>query len=231
MWRGDGIAKEFFFSTVRTIIQISLLGYALSWIFQHPSLILIFLVSSFMTINSALHSRGRIKKKYRGIFLDNLFATVMIIWPLSFVGSHLLSNDPWWKPDLFLPLIGMLLGNVMNGFSLGIDQFTHEVHTKKEEILSVIALGASTEEGTHDLFKRSIRVGLTPMMNSMASMGLVSIPGMMTGQILGGQDPKEAAVIQIMMMIFISVGVYLGSMTGIRLARRKLFDPRGIPCF
>ncbi|HXH74738.1 MAG TPA: ABC transporter permease [Bacteriovoracaceae bacterium] len=231
LWRKDGIARELFIATARTVLQILLLGYALTWIFKHPSLLLVLLVSTFMTISSALHSRTRIKTKYKGIFLDNLFATTLTIWPLALVGSLLIGTDPWWKPELFLPLIGMLLGNVLNGISLGIDQFTHEVHTRKEEILSMLALGASTSEATDGFFRRCIRVALTPMLNAMASMGLVSIPGMMTGQILGGQDPGEAAVIQILFMIFISVGVYLGSMTGIRLARNKLFNPKGIPCF
>lgn len=216
---------------MRTVIQVLFLGYALTWVFQNPSLLLILLISTFMTVNSALHSKGRVKSKYKGIFLDNLFSTTLTIWPLAFLGSQLLNSDPWWKPEHFLPLMGMLLGNVMNGISLGVDQFTHEVHSKKEEILSTIALGASTREATDSLFKRCIRVALTPMLNSMASMGLVSIPGMMTGQILGGQDPSEAAVIQILIMIFISAGVYFGTMTGIRLARKKLFDHWGIPCF
>lgn len=216
---------------MRTIIQVLFLGYALTWVFNHPSLLLTFLISIFMTVNSSLHSKGRVKNKYKGIFLDNLFATTLTIWPLAVLSSGLINSTLWWRPEHFLPLMGMLLGNVMNGISLGVDQFTHEVHSKKEEILSTIALGATTKEATNILFRRCIRVALTPMLNSMASMGLVSIPGMMTGQILGGQDPSEAAVIQILIMIFISAGVYFGTLAGIRLARNKLFDTWGIPCF
>jgi putative ABC transport system permease protein len=69
------------------------------------------------------------------------------------------------------------------------------------------------------------------MINAMSSMGLVSIPGMMTGQILGGQGPQEAAIIQIIMMILIATGVYLGVLAGLGLARFRLYDKRGIACF
>ncbi len=183
-----------------------------------------------MTLNSALHSKTRIKNIYKGIFLDNLVATALTIWPLAIVCSLLLESDQWWKPEHFLPIIGMLLGNVLNGISLGIDQFTHELKSKKEEIISLIALGASTSEATKNTFLRSLKVGLSPILNSMTSMGLVSIPGMMTGQILGGQNPSQAATVQIIIMIFISIGAYLGSMMGIELARKRLFNKWGICC-
>lgn len=231
LWRSQDVAKDLFFSSVRMALQIALLGFALKWIFAHPSLLMTLLLSVFMTVNAAIHSQSRLKHKYPKLILDSMFATVIAIWPLAYVGSLLLHVDPWWKPDLFLPLIGMLLGNVLNGISLGMDNFTHELNIQKDEVLSVIALGATTDEATNSFFKRSLKVALTPMINAMSSMGLVSIPGMMTGQILGGQAPEEAAIIQIIMMLLIAAGVYFGAMSGLMLARRRLFDERGLPCF
>lgn len=225
------IEKELFIAAIRSFLQISFLGMALKWIFSNPSIWISLIIATFMTISSALHSRGRVKSKYPGLLLDSLFSTALSIWPLALLGSFLLKSNPWWQADLFLPLIGMLLGNAMNGISLGMDQFTHEVKVQKDEILSYISLGATVPEATEKLLKRCLRVSLTPMMNAMATMGLVSIPGMMTGQILGGQPPEEAAIIQIIMMLLIASGVYFGTLIGLHKARRRLFDDRGIPCF
>jgi putative ABC transport system permease protein len=231
LWQKQGITKELGIATIRSVLQISFLGFALKWIFAHPSLLITVAVGSFMTVNSALNSRGRVKAKYPGLLLDSLFTTALSIWPLAFIGSYLLKADPWWQAELFLPLLGMLLGNVLNGISLGVDSFTYEVRAHRDEILSLIALGATTHEATSNLFKRCIRTALTPMLNAMASMGLVSIPGMMTGQILAGQPPQEAAVVQIIMVLLLATGVYFGSMSGLYRARSRLFNSQGLPCF
>lgn len=229
--RRDAMGKEILISTIRTILQVLLLGYVLTWIFKHPTLPVIFFFSALMTINSAIHSRSRVKRKYKGLLLDSLLANALTIWPLAVIGSLIMNQEPWWRPDLFLPLLGMLLGNVLNGISLGVDQFTHEVHSKKEEVLSDLAIGASPTEATGSAYRRSLRLAMTPVLNAMASMGVVSIPGTMLGQILGGQPPQEAALVQIMIMIFVCVGVYAGAIFGICLSRRRLFDERGLPCF
>lgn len=225
-----GVEKDLFIAGLRTVLQVLFLGFALKWIFAHPSLLVSVLVGLFMTVNSAINSRSRIKNKYPKLMMDSLFATVISIWPLTLVGSYLLKAEPWWQADLFLPLLGMLLGNVLSGISLGIDNFTHEVKTGKEELMTLTALGASTEEATSSLFKRSVRIGLTPLINAMTSMGLVSIPGMMTGQIIGGQAPEEAAIVQVITILLMAPGVYLGVITGLKLATRRLFDERGLPC-
>jgi putative ABC transport system permease protein len=231
LWRRDDVEKDLSISAARTVVQISLLGIVLKWIFAHPSLWLTGVLAAFMTINSAIHSQSRVKSKYPKLLLDSLTATAISIWPLGLLGSFLLKANPWWRPELFLPLLGMLLGNVLNGISLGVDQFTSDLKTQRDETTSVIALGATVKEATDTVFKKSIRTALTPMINAMSSMGLVSIPGMMTGQILGGQGPQEAAIIQIIMMILIAAGVYFGVLAGLSLARNRLYDERGLPCF
>lgn len=229
--KGHGQEKDLLIGSVRAIFQLFVLGYALTWIFAHNTLIICVLISSLMTMNSAIHSRSRVKSRYKGLLLDNLFATIMAIWPLAFLGSLLLGHTPWWSVEGFLPLVGMLLGNSVNGISMGIDHFTHGIREKREEVLEWLSLGATHIEATSDIFRRSTRIALTPIMNSMATMGIVSIPGAMTGQILGGSTPLEAAYTQIIIVLLISVGVYLGVIVGLFLARKRLFNERGQPCF
>lgn len=229
-YRKHEVSKDLIVSSFRCIVQLAFLGYALKWIFSHPSVWISLAVACFMTVNAAYYSQKRVKSKYSKLFLDSLFSTTLSIWPVALLGSLLIDADPWWSAERYLPLLGLLLGNTLNGISLGIENFTHEVKHQSEELLSTIALGASTEEATRSLFKRSLRTSMTPMINVMLSMGLVSIPGMMSGQILAGQIPEQAALVQILFILLMTVGVYLGAILGLNLARRRLFDERGIPC-
>jgi putative ABC transport system permease protein len=92
-------------------------------------------------------------------------------------------------------------------------------------------LGATKHEATRYIRNKAIKIAMTPSLNSMASMGLVSIPGMMTGQILAGNTPEEAAFTQIILMLLITVGTYSGTYIALNLARSRKFTQDGIPCF
>jgi putative ABC transport system permease protein len=229
--KGHGQEKDLLLSSFRAVIQLTLLGYALTWIFAHNTLIICLGISLLMTMSSAIHSRSRIKSRYKGLLLDNLFATVLSIWPMAILGSVLIGARPWWSVEQFLPFLGILLGNSMNGISMGIDHFTHGIREKREEVYEWLAMGASKNEATLDIFKRSVRIALTPIMNSMITMGVVSIPGAMTGQIIGGSSPMEAAIVQMIIVLLIGVAVYTGVVTGLVMARKRLFNERGQPCF
>ncbi len=230
-WKGHGPEKDLLVNSFRSILQLTFLGFALTWIFAHNSVSICIAVAMIMTVNSAINSRSRVKSKYKGLFLDNLAATVLSIWPLAFVGTYLIEGSPWWSVELFLPLIGMLLGNTMNGISMGVDHFTHGIREKKEEVLEWLALGGTKIESTRDIFRRSVRIALTPILNSMLTMGIVSIPGGMTGQILGGNSPLKAAFFQIIIVLLVACAAYSGSVMGLVLARKRLFNNREQPCF
>ncbi len=229
--KGHGQEKDLLISSFRAVIQLTVLGYALTWIFAHNTLIICLAVAAFMTMSSAIHSRSRVKCRYKGLLLDNLFATVLSIWPMAIVGTFMMGSSPWWSVETFLPFIGILLGNSVNGISMGIDHFTHGIQEKREEVLEWLAMGASKNEATIDIFRRSVRMALTPIMNSMVTMGIVSIPGAMTGQILGGSSPMEASITQMIIVLLICTAVYTGVVTGLVLARKRLFNHRGQPCF
>jgi putative ABC transport system permease protein len=125
----------------------------------------------------------------------------------------------------------MLLGNTLNGISVGLDFFGTELKMKREEVMSLLALGATKYEATKIIRNRALRIAMTPMLNSMASMGMVSIPGMMTGQILAGAVPAEAAITQIILVLLITVGTYSGTYLALNFARSRKFNQEGIPCF
>ncbi|MGE3610154.1 MAG: iron export ABC transporter permease subunit FetB [Bacteriovoracaceae bacterium] len=231
-WKQDHhLEKDFLIGALRNILQLLLLGFILNWIFKNSSLSLSLVIAFIMTFNSAIHSSQRIKSKYPKIMLNNFVATSLAIWPIAFLSTQILGEGVWWRPETFLPILGMLLGSTLNGMSLGIEHFCHEVREKKEDVLTLLALGATAQESTKELMKRSLKIAMTPNLNAMLSMGLVSIPGMMTGQILGGSDPTEAAIYQIVMMLLIVASCYLSSYLGLLFSQRKLFNSLGQPCF
>ncbi len=229
--KNQNLEKDFLIGAVRVFVQLILLGYVLTWIFKHDTLPVIFIVSFIMTMNSAIHSRSRVEVKYKALLLDNLLATAIAIWPLAVIGTALQNGSFTFKAEVFLPMMGVMLGNTLNGISVGVDFFGTELKSKKDEVISLLALGATPKEATWHINLRSLKLAMTPTLNSMASMGIVSIPGMMTGQILGGNSPTEAAITQVIIMFLIMTGTYFATFLALTFTRKHKFNEVGIPCF
>jgi putative ABC transport system permease protein len=130
---------------------------------------------------------------------------------------------PWYTAKIAIPIAGMILGNAVNGIALSLDRLYAEVRAKNREVEAMLCLGATPWEAVRDCVREALRAGMTPTINSLMVVGLVSIPGMMTGQILGGVDPAEAARYQIVVMLMIAAAVAIGSMILLALAFRRLF--------
>ena len=122
-----------------------------------------------------------------------------------------------------IPIAGMVLGNSMNGIALALDRLFAETRSRAGEIEGLLALGASPWEAVRDPLRASLRAGLTPILNSLKAVGLVFIPGMMTGQILGGADPLTAVRYQIVVMLMIAAAVALGGLILVGLYYKRLF--------
>lgn len=229
--RKENLEKDFVVGALRTILQLVVLGLILDWIFKNSSISIVIGISLIMTLNAALQATSRVEVRYKGIYLDHFISILLAIWPLAFLGSSLMKSNPVWRAEIYLPLLGMLLGNTLNGISIGINFFGVELKTKRDEVFSLLALGATPKEATTHIRLRSIKLAMTPILNSMVSMGFVSIPGMMTGQILAGNSPMEAALIQIVIVLLITVSCYVGISLALTFSRRKKFSHEGVPCF
>jgi len=225
-----GLEKHFFKASFRVTLQLLILGFLLNWIFSITNPILIVMILLVMMINASYHIKKRVTQGYRFAFLDHLISVLLSILPISFVGAFVLHIEPWWNPSFFLPLVGMIIGNALSGVSTGVQTYLLDVHEKKEEVLNWIAYGASVKEASQSIRKRSILLAMNPTLNSMYSMGIVSIPGMMAGQMIGNQAPHDAAVIQIVVMILIFSGTFFGSLIGLILAEKKIFNQEGTLC-
>ena len=142
----------------------------------------------------------------------------------------ILGEDPWYTPQYAIPLLGMLLGNTMNGIAIAMDRLTHTAWEQRGIIEARLMLGERWDEAISEYRRQAIRSGLIPIINAMAAAGIVSLPGMMTGQILAGAPPVEAVKYQILIMFLITTGTGLGTLAAVSIGARHLFDERQRLC-
>ena len=137
----------------------------------------------------------------------------------------------WYEPQYTIPLLGMVLGNILNGVSLSMDRFMEGIVRERPLIEADLALGATRWEAAHQLVTDALRTGMIPTVNSMMVMGIVSLPGMMTGQLLAGAAPVAAVRYQIVIMFMIAAATAPGALGVVLLAFRALFNHRHQLCF
>ena len=221
------LEKSLIIASLRSVIQLSLIGLILGWIFAQNQAAPIIALLCIMTLIAATAARNRISKRYPGLLLDNLIALGTSCWLVTLITVLIILRlTPWYQPHYIIPLLGLILGNALTGISLASERFIDALHDKRERINASLALGATPHEACREFARSAVRMGMMPTINSMSVVGLVSLPGMMTGQILGGADPTQAVRYQILVMFMIAAGSALGCMIVVLRIRRRFFDSR-----
>jgi putative ABC transport system permease protein len=224
-----GIGGRLLWSAARTVIQLSLIGFVLKALFAGSSAGWVLLMSLVMLLAAGREVLSRQKNPLRGgwgygaglsaMFISSFAVTVLAL--LTVVGP-----EPWYAPRYAIPLLGMMLGNTMNGLSLSLNHLTLNIRQNRAVIETRLALGQTKSEAIQDIRRESVRTGLIPIINSMAAAGVVSLPGMMTGQILAGNAPLDAVKYQILIMFLIAGGTGFGTLAAVWLTSHRLFDSR-----
>ncbi|HIG10996.1 MAG: iron export ABC transporter permease subunit FetB [bacterium] len=228
VWLGLGLGSRLLWAGVRTVVQLSLLGVVLVFVFDAQEPLLVVGIGSLMLLMAAREAVRRAGRRYRGVY-GHAFLSLMLASGVSILLATLvvLRPDPWWQPRYLIPLLGMVLGNGLTGISLGLDRCLLKFDEGRGEVEVWLAAGATPWEAARPTASEAIRAGLIPILNAMSVVGLVTIPGMMTGQILGGSDPSLAARYQILVM-FLIAGVTAAGTTGcVLFAVRSAFDEGG----
>jgi putative ABC transport system permease protein len=135
----------------------------------------------------------------------------------------LLQIKPWYEPHYLIPLAGMVIGNSMNGSTLAIERIDSEIQLRKMEIEAYLALGATARQAAGNCLKAAMKAALIPTINSMMVVGIVALPGMMTGQILSGTSPIIAVKYQIIIMYMIALSVAISSFILVNLRFNRYF--------
>lgn len=221
-----GLGKDIAIGTVRAFAQLFLMGWVLGWVFQADSPWLVMGLFLVMAGAAAHTARGRVKEKYVHFAwpMYGGMAAVYLLVTVTVTGA-IVAAKPWWTPQYFLPIGGMVLGNSMNSVAVALDRLFSDMRARAAEIEMRLCLGADAAEASADVVRAAVRAGMIPAVNSMMAVGLVSLPGMMTGQILGGSDPTEAIRYQIVVMLMIVGATALGSTLLTLVIRRRCFGP------
>lgn len=219
-------------ATVRTVIQLTLIGYVLTWIFDEnrnpvvliPIVLIMISVASRSAVQRASQTvKGAAWLTFATLMVSALFTTITVT-------AVIVGVEPWYKAQYFIPLLGMVLGNGLTGISLCLDQALSHLKDKRELIEMELAHGATAWEASRDILAGATYRGMIPIINSMTVVGLVSLPGMMTGQILAGADPLSAVKYQIVVMFMICTVTSLSCLMLVLLIFKRLFNEKHQLC-
>jgi len=224
-----GLERQLLIASSRMVVQLLAVGLVLKAIFAISSPWLTLLVATVMCIIAGREVWARQERRLAGkwgfgIGAGAMAAAGMIVTLVALTTQ--IQPDPWWSPRFALPLFGMILGNAMTGISLGVDTLTTTLYRERLAIEARLLLGSSRWEAITPFTRRALRSGFTPIINSMAVVGVVSLPGMMTGQILSGVDPTEAVKYQLLVMFLIGGATGLGVLSAVLANIWRLTDDR-----
>jgi putative ABC transport system permease protein len=219
-----GLERDLLVGTIRTFAQLGILGYVLKFIFDLDNAWLVLLLFSFMVFWAAHAIRGRVKEQSVSIFVPTFISMVSSYTLVTIVvTSVIVQVKPWYTPQYFIPLGGMIISNSMNAISISLDRLFSDLRKQRDEVELALCLCATYQEATGTILRETIRAGMIPSINSMMTVGLASIPGMMTGQILAGSDPVIAIKYQIIVMLMLVASTAIGSIIVVSVIRRRCF--------
>ncbi len=221
-----GLERRLMVAGLRTVVQLLLIGLVLQWIFEPGRwFALIVALMLAMTLIAGASAVERVRYRYPGIWLDSIVSMWASSWLIAAVALLGIVRIEWRHLAQYgIPLVGMILGNTLNGISLGLDRLGEEFSAKRDEVETLLALGATRWEAARAPLRQAVRTGMIPIINSMMVVGLVSLPGMMTGQLLAGVDPMQAVMYQIVIMFLIAAGTSLGTFSVVLLGYRRMFN-------
>lgn len=224
-----GLAKRIFIAATRTVIQLLLIGLVLKTLFAQTQFIWVALLAALMLLIAGREVMARQQRRFGGLWGYGLGTMSMFVSSFSLTVYALIvvvGTEPWYTPQYAIPLLGMMLGNTMTGVALALDKLTTTAWQQRNIIEARLILGQDWRMAIGDITRDSVRIGMIPMINAMAAAGIVSLPGMMTGQILSGTDPLEAVKYQILIMFMVTAGTGFAAILATWIGAKHLFDER-----
>ena len=224
-----GLERQLLIAAARMVVQLLLVGVVLTTLFELVSPLWTGLAALAMVLFAGREIMARQERRLAGPWAYGLGTGCMLVASCIvtvFALATQIQPDPWYHPRYTLPLLGMVLGNTMTGISLGLHSLTTGLVRERPGVEAQLALGAPWREAVLPVSRAALRSALMPIINSMAAIGLVSLPGMMTGQILAGIEPVEAVKYQLLIMFLIAGGTALGATAAVIAGGYRLTDRR-----
>jgi len=221
-----GLERDLAIGTVRAFVQLYLVGLILAAVFSTARWYWVLLILMVMAAIATHAAVSRLAKPIPGVYWIAATAlTISTAATLAWVIGIVVQPRPWWEPQYLIPIAGMILGNSMTSAALAGDRLQADLFTRRDEVEARLALGFSGREAVQPLVRASLRAAMIPTVNGMMTVGVVQLPGMMTGQILAGASPLTAIRYQIVVVFMLAVATAVGSLLFVRLAVRSYLTP------
>ena len=217
------LEKETIISIIRAIIQLIAVSYILEYIFGLDNPIFTTLLVLIMTFNAAYNASKRGKGIKGGILISFIAIAAGAGITLSIL---VFSGAIKYQPNQIIPISGMIISNAMVALGLCFRQLSFDFKSRRDEVETKLSLGADILPSSIEIIRDSIRTGMIPTIDSAKTLGIVSLPGMMTGLILAGTSPLQAIRYQIMVTFMLLSTTAISSFTACYLSYRKFFNKR-----
>jgi putative ABC transport system permease protein len=204
-WQRLGLEWNLAIATGRTVVQLLFVGYFLTIVFAWHNPWAVLAVIAVMLTIATIVARNRISQKVPSL-LPLVGGAILIgtALTLSYVNLLILRPETWYEPQYLIPLAGILLGNAMNAAALSGERLVSTLNSSQLEIETHLSLGATPQQAIAQYRRDAVKAGLIPTLNSMMVVGVVTLPGIITGQLLSGVDPFNAALYQMLIMFLLA---------------------------
>lgn len=224
--RGIKRENELIISSIRMSFQLFITGNILVHILKNPNvfvtLLIIVLMESFTVYTILKKFKGKLSKNLKKIV--GLSIVIGTLFPIFYFLLIVVQVKPWYNPQYFIPIAGMLIGNAMTAITLGLNSLINGMTIQKSFVEEALILGATPQVASKSIIDSSFDSAIIPTINSMLGMGIIFLPGMMTGQILSGTSPTTAIAYQIAIMLGILGSVGLSVIIMLNLGYKSYFN-------
>lgn len=220
-----GLEKSLAIATVRTTVQLLLVGYLLAIVFTLESPWAVIAIFAVMLSIATVVARNRISKKIPALPFwlgGTLFISTVVT--LAYINILVIRPDQWYTPQYVIPLAGILLGHAMNAAAISGDRYVSLIQSHQLEIETHLSLGATPIQSVAAYRKESVKAGMIPIINSMMVVGIVTLPGIITGQILSGINPFSASLYQIVIMFMLAFVDMVAILLILKGLQRQFFN-------
>lgn len=224
------LQRQILWAAIRTVLQLLLVGQLLRVVFTNASPALTLLIISVMMALAIREVAVRPKVKlmhYGNVWISAAAVASATLICVFFITNTAIQPTPWYDPRYVVALVGIVLGSALNAASLSLDAILAGVRRDRLAIEARLSLGDPVRHAFSGLLRESVRRGIVPSINQMAAAGVITLPGIMTGQILAGMDPVGAAKYQILLMFLLCGASSMAAMGAAYGAMYRLADERG----
>jgi putative ABC transport system permease protein len=222
-----GVAKSLLWAACRSLFQLCAMGLIIQFVITQDNWILVFSLLAVMLVAAVQITLSRANGVPKGLALP-VFLTlaISVLLMLTLVAELVIRPQPWYAPQLVIPVAGMMLGNAVSAIAVALTRFFEDMDERRDAVETMLALGATPFEAARPSLVSSVRTGLIPTVSQLASSGIVTIPGMMAGQVIAGADPLTAAKYQFVVLAAISALTLVADMIIMLLAYRRCFTSK-----